>query len=178
MSRAKLLLNDRQVQPFNKGTLFLLRYFKTIVLIFLPFLLGFLSLNCGPVGLFAGCEAVGRGVPYAASAVHSLQYCDGSSLPNQSTARCPFPKYDRVFVMAQYDDTQIGQFMQESLPRLVYHLDFLLANPDIKIQFGFTKKDNPPISVLPHTYINFLGMFTSLYSLLFFFRLRCVLLLI
>ena len=132
------------------------------------FLLGFLSLQCGPVGLFAGCEAVGRGVPYAASAVDSLQYCDGNYALNKSNlspprneSSCPFPKYDRVFVMAQYDDTQIGQFMQEALPRLVYHLDFLLANPDIKIQFGFTKKDKPPISVLPHTYINYLGMFRT-----------------
>jgi hypothetical protein len=81
----------------------------------------------------------------------------GSSFPSNSSSMCPYPKYSRVFIMAQYDDTQIGQFMQESLPRLTYHLDFLLANPDIKIQFGFTKKAAPPKNVLPHAYIKFLG---------------------
>jgi hypothetical protein len=80
-----------------------------------------------------------------------------SSFPSNSSSMCPYPKYSRVFIMAQYDDTQIGQFMQESLPRLTYHLDFLLANPDIKIQFGFTKKAAPPKNVLPHAYIAFLG---------------------
>jgi hypothetical protein len=71
---------------------------------------------------------------------------------------CPYRQYGRVFIMAQYDDTQIGKFMQASLPRLSYHLDFLLANPDIMIQFGFTKKAEPPKNVLPHAYIKFLGM--------------------
>lgn len=80
-----------------------------------------------------------------------------SNSPDNSSTECPYPTYSRVFIMAQYDDTQIGQFMQESLPRLVYHLDFLLANPDIKIQFGFTKKAAPPKNVLPHAYVKFLG---------------------
>ena len=80
-----------------------------------------------------------------------------SNFPSNSSAECPYPTYSRVFIMAQYDDTQIGQFMQESLPRLTYHLDFLLSNPDIKIQFGFTKKAAPPKNVLPHAYIKFLG---------------------
>jgi hypothetical protein len=125
---------------------------------------------------------VGRGVPPAAEAVSSVQSCrnsvaltDGirgsfsddrkslktiviaSNFSSFSSIECPYPQYSSVFIMAQYDDTQIGQFMQESLPRLAYHLDFLLANPDIKIQFGFTKKTAPPKSVLPHAYINFLG---------------------
>ena len=179
---------------------------------------GYLAPPCGPVGLFSSCEAVGRGVPFAADAVLHAQQCinsdkgrsegrgrkrvrgrklleeentsssddRSSSTANATRARglrdisnnvyniyssdlsesrdnsvstdtCPYVKYDRVFAMAQYDDTQIGQFMQESLPRLVYHLDFLLANPDIKIQFGFTKKPILPTSVLPHTYFTFLG---------------------
>lgn len=126
---------------------------------------------------------MGRGVPPAAEAVSSVQSCrnsaaltdgirgrfsddkkglltmDGiaSNSPDNSSTECPYPMYSRVFIMAQYDDTQIGQFMQESLPRLTYHLDFLLKNPDIKIQFGFTKKAAPPKNVLPHAYIKFLG---------------------
>eukprot|EP00596_Hydrurales_sp_CCMP1899_P002572 CAMPEP_0119038342 /NCGR_PEP_ID=MMETSP1177-20130426/7213_1 /TAXON_ID=2985 /ORGANISM="Ochromonas sp, Strain CCMP1899" /LENGTH=268 /DNA_ID=CAMNT_0007000813 /DNA_START=858 /DNA_END=1664 /DNA_ORIENTATION=+ len=60
--------------------------------------------------------------------------------------------------MTQYDDTQIGQFLQESLPKLVYHLDFILANPDMKIQYGFTKRMKLPSVVLPHQVFQWLGI--------------------
>eukprot|EP00605_Chrysophyceae_sp_TOSAG23-4_P002347 GSChrysophyteH1.ASY1.ANO1.2595.1 assembled CDS len=61
--------------------------------------------------------------------------------------------------MCQYDDTQIGQFVLEALPKLIYHLDFIYANPDMKIQFGFTKKvDKMPKYVLPHNIFNWLGL--------------------
>ena len=84
-------------------------------------------------------------------------------VPNATACRrslsdCPIPVYNRVFVMTQYDDTQIGQFMQEALPKLVYHLDFLIANPDIRIHFGFTKQPTVPKYVLPHIFFNFLGL--------------------
>ena len=64
----------------------------------------------------------------------------------------------RVFIMTQYDDTQIGQFILEALPKLVYHLPFLLANPDIKIHYGFTKQPTLPNFVLPHLFFKWLGV--------------------
>lgn len=39
----------------------------------------------------------------------------------------------RIFVVAEADDTHIYHIHLEIIPRLVYHLEFLLANPDIKI---------------------------------------------
>ena len=45
-----------------------------------------------------------------------------------------------MFTIAQRDDTQIGQFMLESLPRLVSNFEFIVNNPDIKIHFGFSSK--------------------------------------
>ena len=42
--------------------------------------------------------------------------------------------------MTQYDDTQIGQFTLEALPKLIFHLDFIKKNPDIKIHYGFNKQ--------------------------------------
>lgn len=48
--------------------------------------------------------------------------------------------------------------MQEALPKLVYHLHFLQAHPEIKIHYGFTKQPTLPNFVLPHNYFNFLGL--------------------
>ena len=45
--------------------------------------------------------------------------------------------YDRVFVLTQYDDNQIGQFILEVLPKCVYYLQFLTKNPDVFIHFGY-----------------------------------------
>jgi hypothetical protein len=64
--------------------------------------------------------------------------------------------------MTQYDDTQIGQFMQEALPKLIFHLDFLLANPDVKIHYGFTKQRILPSSVLPHIFFETVGLIDRL----------------
>lgn len=71
---------------------------------------------------------------------------------------CKLRRFDEVFVMTQYDDTQIGQFILEALPKLVYHLDFILSNPDIPIHFGFTKQPVLPSFVLPHIYFEWLGL--------------------
>jgi Glycosyltransferase 61 len=121
---------------------------------------GFLALPCGPVGLFASCEAVKYGVPSSTALISYVQGCRDSKIISGEVggSDCPYLVYDRVFVMTQYDDTQIGQFVMEALPKLVYHLDFLLANPDIKIHFGFTKRDNIPSFVLPHNIFNWLGL--------------------
>lgn len=111
---------------------------------------GMLALPCGPFGLFSSCEAVNWGLMTAAAVVPNATLC--------RAGRCPYPKHERVFVLTQYDDTQIGQFMQENLPKLIYHLDFLKANPDVKIHFGFTKRASLPTFVLPHHFFNWLGL--------------------
>ena len=123
---------------------------------------GFLALPCGPLGLFASCESVKYGVPSSTALIDSIQACRNANSVYENGAigdeKCPFPIHDRVFVMTQYDDTQIGQFVQEALPKLVYNLDFILANPDIKIHFGFTKQKTIPNFVLPNNIFNWLGL--------------------
>mmetsp|Transcript_4078 Transcript_4078/g.4208 ORF Transcript_4078/g.4208 Transcript_4078/m.4208 type:complete len:524 (-) Transcript_4078:169-1740(-) len=113
---------------------------------------GFLTLPCGPLGLFSSCEAVKYGIPSSTALINNVTEC------RKDETKCAFPVYDKVFVMTQYDDTQIGQFLQESLPKLVYHLDFILANPDMKIQYGFTKRMKLPSVVLPHQVFQWLGI--------------------
>lgn len=57
------------------------------------------------------------------------------------SSTCPLPRVESpVFTIAQLDDTQIGQFMLESLPRLLANYDMLMKNPKIKIHFGFSSK--------------------------------------
>jgi hypothetical protein len=121
---------------------------------------GFLALPCGPLGLFSSCEAVKYGIPSSSALLNSVQQCRNSetSASAHGEDNCPYPSYDKVFVMTQYDDTQIGQFIQEALPRLVYHLDFIKANPDIVIHYGFTKQDFLPAFVLPHLIFEWLGV--------------------
>ena len=125
---------------------------------------GFLALPCGPFGLFASCESVKYGVPSSTALTSSVEACRNSKTVNGEIGddKCPFLVHDRVFVMTQYDDTQIGQFVMEALPKLVYHLDFLLANPDIKIHFGFTKRNTIPSFVLPHNIFKWLGLLDRL----------------
>lgn len=113
---------------------------------------GMFGLPCGPFGLFASCEAVKWGVPVANATVENVERC------RDPTEECPYAKVGKVFIMTQYDDTQIGQFMQEALPKLIYHLDFLYANPDIHIHFGFTKRPTVPAFVLPHHFFRWLKL--------------------
>lgn len=113
---------------------------------------GMFGMPCGPFGLFASCEAVKWGVPIANTTVEHVEHC------RDITKECPYIKVPRVFVMTQYDDTQIGQFMQEALPKLMYHLDFLYANPDIRIHYGFTKQPTVPAFVLPHYFFRWLKL--------------------
>jgi hypothetical protein len=129
---------------------------------------GVLLPPCGPVALLGSCEAVMWSLKRAREVANYSQICRNAHTTHADTRlqaaepACPFPVHNRVFVMAQYDDGQIGQFMQESLPKLVYHYEFLKANPDIKIQFGFSKKDELATFVLPHFYFKWLGMYDRL----------------
>ena len=130
------------------------------------------ALACGPFGLFSSCEAVNWGLAAAINMVPHVHECytapqRGSSDahahahdPHNHAVHCPYKKVDRIFLTSQYDDTQIGQFILESLPRLVYNLPMLYANPDIKIHFGFTKQPEHlmPTEVLPHGVFRWLGL--------------------
>jgi hypothetical protein len=124
---------------------------------------GQLSLPCGYVGLLASCEAWGWGLMNVTASIPRAapQLCrdsDGTDGPAREN-NCPFPMHDRVFIVTSYDDTQIGQFIQEALPKLVYHLDFIRANPDIKLHYGFSKLlDQLPKFVLPHLIFQWLGL--------------------
>jgi hypothetical protein len=54
-----------------------------------------------------------------------------------SPAPMPTIKYvPRVFVAAQKDDTHIYHIHLEIIPRIVYHREWLLKNPDVKILLG------------------------------------------
>ena len=138
---------------------------------------GQVALPCGPFGLFSSCEAVNWGLAAAINMVPHVHECFSASAagsgsgsgkdshahehaPHDTALHCPYRKAPRLFLTSQYDDTQIGQFILESLPRLVYHLPFLYANPDVKIHFGFTKQPEHllPIEVLPHGIFNWLGL--------------------
>ena len=110
---------------------------------------GMLVMNCGVFGLLSSCEAVNWGVHTAKKYIPDVITCQ--------TNNCPYPTYQKVFIMSQYDDTQIGQFMMESFPRLVMHLDYLQENPDIMIHFGFTKQPSVPRFTLPNMFLNWLG---------------------
>ncbi len=112
---------------------------------------GMFSLPCGPFGLYSSCEATNWGLPAARLHVKNVTEC------RLGTA-CKVPKFDKIFVGSQYDDTQIGQFITEDLPKIVYNLDFIKANPEMKIHFGFTKRDVLPIHVLPHNIFEWLGL--------------------
>lgn len=50
---------------------------------------------------------------------------------------------DRVFVLGEVDDTYVYHIHLEIMPRIIYHLDFIKNNPDIKISIGCdTKKSH------------------------------------
>jgi hypothetical protein len=113
---------------------------------------GFLVLPCGVFGLLSSCEGVSWGIPVAKQAQDYLGDCQNA------TSRCPYKQYDKVFVMTQYDDTQIGQFILEALPKLVYHLEYIKANKDVRIHYGFSKLPELPSFVLPNLFLNWLGI--------------------
>jgi hypothetical protein len=115
---------------------------------------GMFALPCGPFGLFSSCEAVKWGLSTVANVSSHVHLC--------RKGQCPYPIYDKVFVMTQYDDTQIGQFMQEAFPKLIYHLDYLLAHPEVKIHYSFTKRATLPTFVLPHNFFAAFGLLDRL----------------
>ena len=115
---------------------------------------GMISLPCGAFGLFASCEAVKYGVPMA----NNITELGHTDICRKNPRNCPYPIHNKIFVATQYDDTQIGQFIMETLPKIVYNLEYLYANPDVKIHFGFTKQPTIPNWVVPLTYFHWLGL--------------------
>lgn len=51
--------------------------------------------------------------------------------------------HDRVFVVAEVDDTFVYHIHVEIMPRIIYHLDYLLKNPDIKILISCDTQKKP-----------------------------------
>lgn len=75
-----------------------------------------------------------------------------------------FPRHDYVFVVTQGDDTEIGQFILEVLPRLVFHLQFLESNPHVKIHYGFRVKIVSKVALSDfrsNVYFKWLGLNSS-----------------
>lgn len=121
---------------------------------------GQILLSCGVIHTNTNC----RSIAYQTQAKSFQKYCPLSLLSSHKTSsiyqpinkknitiskchsKAPFDQmiyyYDKVFVIAQVDDTYIYHIHLEILPRIVYHLDFLLKNPDIQILYGCDIKGN------------------------------------
>ena len=59
--------------------------------------------------------------------------------PSLATADVPNAHYSRVFVISAGWDANYHHFMLDSVTRLIRYLDFLLANPDVKIHIRATE---------------------------------------
>lgn len=121
---------------------------------------GFLALSCGALGLFASCESFKHGITPTTYLVNQTSGCRNTKAQSGEVGdnRCPFVSYDRVFVVTQYNDADTVHFFLEVIPKVLYHLDFLLDNPDIKIHYGSSKKDNSPIMQVPQMIFDWLGL--------------------
>lgn len=113
---------------------------------------GMIVQPCGLFGLFAQCEASLWGVT-TAQKIPEMSVRQRDLCFKSNGTKCPYRVYKKVFIMTQYDDTQIGQFHLEALPKLIYHLDFLYRNPEVYIHYGFSKRPVLPSWVLPNNYL-------------------------
>jgi hypothetical protein len=100
---------------------------------------------CGYLHATASCMATGNkwhADKFATSCGHLVGIT--AETPPSPALKCeegaPYStaveEHDRVFVLAQVDDTYVYHIALEILPRLIYHLKFLQKNPDIKILWG------------------------------------------
>ena len=123
---------------------------------------GHISANCGLVRTTANCMATG----YRGQAQLFAQKCPTSLFPSDAPVgvggggggdafKCktgaPFSElfvfHKRVFVVAEVDDTYSYHVHLEIMPRIVYHLQFLKENPDVKILIGCDTKKNPEVTL-------------------------------
>jgi hypothetical protein len=123
---------------------------------------GHIANSCGVFGLFASCEAVRLGLSPAQEVVKDVIDCqkahaaDRSLRPVKDAPTCKYPRIDRVFVMSQFEDSLFDRFLTESLPRLVYHLDYVLSNYNVAIHFG--SPENMLLSRRVLAYLSWLGL--------------------
>jgi len=105
--------------------------------------------KCGLVHTNANCMATGyKSLGEAFQKKCSHEGVAVAKAAKSSSMKCapgtPFTEHvyfhERVFVVAEVDDTYVYHIHLEIMPRLIYHLDFLLANPDIKILVGCDSK--------------------------------------
>jgi hypothetical protein len=98
--------------------------------------------NCRASGFYSQAKAFARYCPKASS-IRSNYKINGNGT---CQARAPFQShyhyYDRVFVVAQVDDTFVYHIHLEIIPRILYYLDWLIANPDVKILYGCDTMEN------------------------------------
>jgi len=79
------------------------------------------------------------------SAFPSASSASSSCLPGAPWSQAVV-HHQRVFVVAEVDDTYVYHIHLEIVPRLAYHLQFLLDNPDVKILVGCDVKKRPDIT--------------------------------
>ena len=126
-------------------------------------LCGHMVVRCGLVRTTANCMASG----YKVQAQLFHDTCPLSIVPtnynrldkqgasSSSRLKChkgaPFSEIvvreKRIFVVAEVDDTYVYHVHLEIMPRIIYHLQFLRDNPDIKILVGCDAKKNPTLTL-------------------------------
>jgi hypothetical protein len=116
---------------------------------------GQISSECGLIHTLSNCKGRGDTVganrfrencPISLQNFTSYKFrpkngtCFGVPKKNGKPNPNSYENHDAVFVVAEHDDTHVYHIHLEIMPRIVYHLDFLLANPDIKILIGCDTK--------------------------------------
>jgi len=67
----------------------------------------------------------------------------GTSFQCTSQHHVNVTRVKRLFVAAEVDDTHLYHVITEIMPRLIQHLDFLRANPDVQILYGCDSRPDP-----------------------------------
>ena len=115
---------------------------------------GDISMSCGYLHTTANCMATGY--RWQAQQFHKKCFksraANYNARPNWESGSTAYTceegapwdtdvvYHRRVFVVSEVDDTYVYHIHVEIMPRITYHLEFLLANPDIKILFGCDSK--------------------------------------
>ena len=114
---------------------------------------GHIVTNCGIVRTTANCMAEGfkeQARLFESKCPLSVAFSSDSSASLSCLPGAPWSqavaRHQRVFVVAQVDDTYVYHIHLEIVPRLAYHLKFLLDNPDVKILVGCDVKKRPEIT--------------------------------
>eukprot|EP00596_Hydrurales_sp_CCMP1899_P000720 CAMPEP_0119036636 /NCGR_PEP_ID=MMETSP1177-20130426/4473_1 /TAXON_ID=2985 /ORGANISM="Ochromonas sp, Strain CCMP1899" /LENGTH=540 /DNA_ID=CAMNT_0006996791 /DNA_START=146 /DNA_END=1768 /DNA_ORIENTATION=- len=111
---------------------------------------GDVSTKCGLVRTQANCQAIQETFDaklFQSKCPLSLQdKVKGTDMNGTCLPGAPFTSYyekhKKLFIAAEHDDTHVYHLHLEIMPRIIYHLDFLLANPNIKILIGCDSQKN------------------------------------